>query len=156
MGATKEEILASLNFQGKNDNFYFQTLLTNLSEHVEQIGLKVRFNPLDSHWFLSFESDTSELISANPFKNQPKLAATLFVTLVCCFNNSGIAKLHEIRDLRKKKLVLEDLRDLEKTGYVKIDKLKGEVLLTPLIGYKLDLEQLFVKVALKLKAEKNN
>ncbi|MFX1399325.1 MAG: hypothetical protein ACFFAS_20050 [Promethearchaeota archaeon] len=151
MGATKEEILAALNLKTKNDDFFFQNLITNLSNHLEIIGLRVKYNPLDSHWFVSFDLGTSELISANPFKDQPKLAATLFVTLVSCINNSGVAKLHQIRDLRKKKLVLEDLRELEIMGYLKIDKIKGEVQLTPLIGYKLDLEYLFVKLALKLK-----
>jgi len=151
MGATEEEILDALNIKNKNRSFYFLTLLTNLSNHVEQLGLQVRYNPLDHHWFLSFDTDVSDVISANPFEDKPKLAATLFCTLVCCFNNSGIGKIHDIRDLRQKKLVLEDLRELEKLGYLNIDKLQGQVSLTPLIGYTLDLDALFLKIALKLK-----
>ena len=151
MGATEEEILDALNIKHKNKSFVFQELIKYLSHHVKPLGLQVRFNPLDSHWFLAFDHDVSDLISANPFADQPRLGATLFYTLACCFNNSGAGKIVEIRNLRKKKFILEDLKELEKSGYVIIDKLNGEVRLTPLIGYKLDVNALFVKVALRLK-----
>jgi len=151
MGSTEEEILDALNIKDKNKSFEFQELIKYLSYHVEPLGLQVRFNPLDLHWFLAFDHDLSDLISANPFEGRPRLGATLFYTLACCFSNSGVGKIIEIRNLRKKKFILEDLKELENLGYLIIDKLNGEVRLTPLIGYKLDLNALFVRVALKLK-----
>jgi len=151
MGSTEDEILDSLNIKDKNKLHEFQKLINYLSYHVEPLGLQVRFNPLDSHWFLAFDHDVSDLISANPFGDQPRLGATLFYTLACCFSNSGVGKINEIRNLRKKKFVIEDLKELEKLGYLKIEKYDGIVRLTPLIGYKLDLNSLFVKIALKLK-----
>lgn len=151
IGATEEEILDLLNIKDKNKSFKFQKLINYLSYHVELLGLQVRFNPLDSHWFLTFDQDLSDLISANPFEDLPRLGATLFYTLASCFNNSGVGKINEIRNLRKKKFIMEDLKELEKLGYIKIEMYDGEVKLTPLIGYKLDLNSLFVKVALKLK-----
>ncbi len=36
-------------------------------------------------------------------------------------------------------------------GFIQINKDQGQVRLTPLIGYQIDLEHLFVKLALKLK-----
>ncbi len=36
-------------------------------------------------------------------------------------------------------------------GYLELNKNLGEVRLSPLIGYQLDLEKLFIKLALKLK-----
>jgi len=47
--------------------------------------------------------------------------------------------------------VLEDLNYLEQIGYLEIDKGLNSVKLTPLIGYQLDIEKLFVKLALKIK-----
>ena len=151
MGASEEEILDALNLKTKNKSNQFQYLIANLSKYIEKLGLHVRYNPLDEHWFISFDQDVSDVLSANPFENQPKLAATLFCTLACCFKNSGTSKIHEISELRKKKGVRDDLKILEKKGYVVIDKKLDQVHLTPLIGYELDLNALFTNLAIKLK-----
>jgi len=152
IGATKREILRILNVKSKNKSGYFQNLITNLSKYIEPLGLQIRYNPINSHWFLSYDSEVSDLISANPFDNKPRLAATLFCTLVACLKNpEGISSISEIEKIRKKMNVLDDLRDLEQKGYLEIDKVLNSIKLTPLIGYQLDLEKLFVKLALKLK-----
>ena len=150
MGATKKEILQGLNIKGRNKSVYFHNLITNLSNYLEPLGLQIKYNPIDSHWFLSFDPEISDVISANPFEGKPRLAATLFCALVCCLQNSGEGKIPEIEKLRKKKNVVEDLRELEKRGYLEINTDLGQVLLTPLIGYQLDFEKLFIKLALKL------
>ncbi len=155
IGATKKEILNTLNIKNKNKSIYFHDLIANLSNYIEPIGLQIRFNPLDSHWFISFEPEISDGVSANPFGGKPRLAASLFVTLTACLKNSGACTISEIKELRKKKNVLEDLKDLERMGYIKINKDTGQVKMTPLIGYQLELEKLFVKLAsLKLKIKK--
>jgi hypothetical protein len=152
IGATKSEILRTLNVNNRNKSGYFQNLITNLSRYIEPLGLQIRYNPINSHWFISYDSEISDIISANPFDNKPRLAATLFCTLVVCLNNpEGISLIPEIEKIRKKKHVLKDLKDLEQKGYLKIDKDRNEVKFTPLIGYLLDLEKLFVKLALKTK-----
>lgn len=151
IGATKKEVVKSLNIIGKNKSIYFQNLITNLSNYIEPMGLQVRFNPLNSRWFISFEMDISDTILANPFEGKPRLAATLFCTLVCCLKNMGVAKVHEIKDLRNKKNVIDDLKELKKMGYLELEKDFGKVRLTPLIGYQLDLDKLFIKLALKSK-----
>ena len=152
IGATKKEILHTLNVKNKNKSVYFQNLITNLSKYIEPLGLQIRFNPINSHWFISYDSDISDLISANPFDNKPRLAATLFCTIVCCLKNpDGVSNIAEIQNIRKKKNILEDLRDLEQNGYLEIDKNLNQIKLTSLIGYLLDFEKLFVKLALKLK-----
>jgi len=151
LGASEEEILDALGLKTRNKSIQFQNLIANLSKYIEKLGLQVRYNPLDEHWFISFEQDVSDVISANPFENQPKIAATLFCTLACCIKNSGSCMIHEISELRKKKGVKEDLKILEKKGYILIDKKSDRVHLTPLIGYELDLSSLFTNLALKLK-----
>ncbi|MHA1150532.1 MAG: hypothetical protein ACTSR8_20120 [Promethearchaeota archaeon] len=153
-GATREEILKQLGSTDKNKNVYFQTLITNLADYIKPIGLQIRYNPLDDHWFLSYSQEISDFISANPFEDKPKLAATLYCVLACCLKNFGIAHIHQIVKLRKKKTVLDDLKELEKFGFVEIAKDQQQIKLTPLIGYQLDLEKLFVKLALKLNKKK--
>ena len=151
LGATKSEVLKELNITNKNKTVYFQNIISNLSNYLEPLGLQIKFNPIDSHWFISYESDISNLVSANPFEGKPKLAATLFCTLISCLQNSGEGKIYDIKQLRKKKHVIQDLKDLEKSGYLEINSELGLVYLTPLIGYQLDFEKLFITLSLKLK-----
>ncbi len=152
IGATKSEIFHTLNVKTKNKSGHFHYLIINLSKYIEPLGLQIRYNPINSHWFISYDSEVSDLISANPFENKPRLAATLFCTIVCCLKNpDGISKITEIQTIRKKKGVIEDLRELEQKGYLKFDRNLNHINLTPLIGYQLDLERLFVKLALKIK-----
>ncbi len=151
VGATKKEILKELNITNKNKTVYYQNLISNLSNYIAPLGLQIMYNPIDSHWFISYDTDISDLISANPFEGKPKLAATLFCTLVCCLQNSGVGKILDIEKLRKKKNVIDDLKELEKRGYINIIKESNSVRLTSLIGYQLDLSQVFVKLALQLK-----
>ena len=150
MGATKEEIIKKLNLQNKNESVYFQNLIVQLSNYLGPLGLQIRFNPLSSRWYISFEMATSDLVYANPFENKPRLAATLFCVLICCLKNNGIGKIHDIEKLRKKKTVIDDLKELQNRGYIEIDDDLGQVTLTPLIGYQLDLNKLFIKLTLKL------
>lgn len=155
MGASKKEIIEKLHITGKNEQVYFHKLISNLSKYIEPLGLFIRFNPLDNHWFISYDMEVSNLVSANPFEDKPKLAATLFCVLVCCLSNLGHSKVKDIKDLRKKKGILKDLRKLEQLGYIKFNKEINEVSITPLIGYQLDLPQLFMKLSLKLKNKKD-
>jgi hypothetical protein len=115
------------------------------------LGILVNYNPLDSHWFISFDSKISDIIVANPFEGEPRLAGTLLSILICCLQNSGRTNIQEVKKLRKKKRIIDDLKNLEKKGYILIDNKKGIITLTPLIGYQLDLNKLFTKLALKLK-----
>jgi len=151
IGATKKEIFQTLNIKDKNKNIHFQDLLINLSKYLEPLGLQVRFNPIDSRWFISYDLELSGALSVNPFNDKPKLAATLFTCLVSCLQNNGIGELSEIKTLRNKKDLITDLKELEEMGFIQINKDQGFVRLTPLIGYQLDLEHLFVKLALKQK-----
>ncbi|MFX0038916.1 MAG: hypothetical protein ACFFCY_10210 [Promethearchaeota archaeon] len=151
IGATQEEILKRLNVNDKNKTIHFQNLINNLANYLKPLGLQVRFNPLNSYWYIIFEPETTEIISANPFEGNPRLAATLFCTLINCFNSSGETTIQKIKEVRKKKGVIEDLKELEKLGFVTYEKNFNKISLTPLIGYLLDLEKLFLKIALKLK-----
>lgn len=154
IGATKEEVIKKLNLYGKNESVYFHNLITHLSSYIEPLGLQIRFNPLSSRWYIAFETTASEFVSANPFENKPRLAATIFCVLICCLKDMGRAKIQDIKEIRRKKHVIEDLKELEKLGYLELEEDLGIVSLTPLIGYQLDLNMLLVKLALKIKDQK--
>jgi len=151
MGATQEEIFKTLNIYGKNESAYFQNLIRHLSNFIEPLGLQIRFNPMSSRWYIAFEMDTSDLVSANPFEDKPRLAATLFCTIICCLKSKGTANIQLVKDIRKKKHVLADLKELKEMGYLDLNENLNRVKLTPLIGYHLDLNNLFNKLSLKLK-----
>jgi hypothetical protein len=151
IGATEEEILDFLNVKNKNKSIHFQNLITGLSSYLVPLGLRVKFNSLNAHWYISSDSELTELISANPFEGRPSLAATLLCVLTSCLKNSGSASIQEIRKLRSKKDVMSELKQLEKEGFLIIDKTTYQVRLTPLIGYKLDLHKLLINLSLKLK-----
>ncbi|MFW9821295.1 MAG: hypothetical protein ACFFE4_00075 [Candidatus Thorarchaeota archaeon] len=153
LGASKEEIIKNLSLEGKNEAIHFQNLIIQLSNYLEPLGLQIRFNPLSSHWYIAFEMATSELIYANPFEDKPRLAATLFTALICCLKNKGLTTISEIGKFRKKKSVIDDLKELRNRGYLEVDQNRKQVRLTPLIGYQLDLNKLFIKLALKLNSK---
>jgi hypothetical protein len=153
LGATEEEICGLLNISGKYQAGLFNQLLINLSKHIEILGLNIRFNPIDDHWYISYESEISNIVKANPFENKPRLAASLFSIVISCISNFGTTSVSEIAKLRKKKGILSDLRELENQGYINLDRDSGEISLTPLIGYELDFNQLLTNLALKMKDE---
>lgn len=148
-GATEDELFRYLNIKGINKNVYLKKLLIELSKYIEPLGYHIKFNPLNHYWYLSINSEISDLFNANPFEGHPSLAATLFCTLVCCFKNEGYTQIQEIKKLRKKKTLSEDLKKLKEKGYLLLDPYKNEIRLTPLIGYQLDLNQLIINLALK-------
>ncbi len=150
MGSTKEEILEKLQISGREKGFIFKKLLIELSRYISPLGLEIQYNPLNTHWFLTFKSGMSDLILANPFQDKPRLAATLFCAIILCLKSNGIAKIEELKRLRNKKDIREDLKDLEKLGFIKILKNHNEINLTPLIGYLLNISKLFMKLSLKL------
>jgi hypothetical protein len=90
-------------------------------------------------------------VKANPFEDKPRLAASLFSVLVSCMVNLGSSSVSEIAKLRKKKGILSDLKELEDRGYINLNKDSGEISLTPLIGYELDINHLLTNLALKMK-----
>ena len=151
IGASKKELIENLGIKGKNSSVYLQKLIIELSNYLEPIGLQVRYNPLNSYWFITFESEISELLLANPFERRPSLAATLFCVIVYCLKSSGSAEIADIQKIRGKKSIIEDIKELEGLGYLEIISKSNQVRLTPLIGYKLDIPKLLLQTALKIK-----
>jgi hypothetical protein len=150
MGSTKEEILDYLKISGRNRGYFFRNLLIELSNYITPLGLEIQFNPLNNRWFLAYKSNMNELISANPFQDKPRLAATLFCAIVLCLKNNGVVKIAELQKARRKKDIRNDIAELELLGYIETLKSGTDIRLTPLIGYQLNLEKLFMNLSIKL------
>jgi len=151
IGASKKEILEILGVRGKNSSSYFQKLIVELAKYLEPLGMQIRYNPLNFYWYLTFEPEISEFLSANPFEGRPSLAATLFCAIIYCLKSSGMAKISDIQKIRNKKHIKDDILELERMGYLEVISDTGQVKLTPLIGYKLDIPKLLLNTALKIK-----
>ncbi|MFX1235860.1 MAG: hypothetical protein ACFFBY_15130 [Promethearchaeota archaeon] len=157
IGATEEQVLEALNITYKNKTLHFQRLITELSKIIAPLGIEIKFNPLNAHWFITFEPEISDIINSNPFGTHPSLGATLFCILACCLKNSGFSTIQEIHKIRKKKTVIKDIKQLEEKGYITYNKEENRISLTPLIGYHLDLDKLFLRLSIELnEKEKKN
>ncbi|MFO8019970.1 MAG: hypothetical protein R6U96_15200 [Promethearchaeia archaeon] len=157
IGVTKKEALEYLNVPSRNSDLFFQELLTHLAKYIQPIGLQIRFNPINEHWYLSYDDNISDLIQANPFSDKPRLPATLFCILTVAMRHTGEIRAKNVKELRKKKGIHRDLRDLEDLGYISLEKDNNGmelIKLTPLIGYQLDLEKLSLNLALHTKKKK--
>ena len=140
-GAPVEDILKSLHWPEKLGRAELQKKLMEFDTYVKPLGLQVRVNPLNDHWFVAFRQDISEFTTQNPFGGKPRLPATLLATIICMIKYGNLVPVSAIQEIRKKETVLEDLKQLERLGYVEI---AGKfATLTPLIGYQLDLINLF-------------
>jgi hypothetical protein len=153
IGASEEEICNMLDISGRYQATLFHQILVRLSHYIEILGLNIRYNPINNHWYIAHESGISDIIKANPFEDKPRLAASLFIVIISCFSNFGKTTISEIAKLRKKKSILTDLQELEQIGYILLDKNNAEISLTPLIGYELDINHLLTNVALKIREE---
>ena len=58
-GATQIEIFDRLNLKGKLQYEYFNKLINNLANYIEHLGFQIRYNPLDSHWYISYKPEIS-------------------------------------------------------------------------------------------------
>lgn len=140
-GASEDELLKVLHLPERIGKAELQKKLMNFDSYVQTLGLRVRNNLLDGHWFVTFSDEVTNLTAINPFANNPRLAATLLATIICAFKFGNQIPSDAIQEVRQKKSVQRDLNDLEKLYYLEI---AGDIVsLTPLIGYQLDLFSLF-------------
>lgn len=140
-GAPAEEILKTLHWPEKLGCGELQKKLSEFDTYLQPLGLQVRLNPLNDFWFVAFRQDISEFAVQNPFGGKLRLPATLLATIICMVKYRNQVPISAIREIRKKETVLEDLKQLQNLGYIEITGEK--ITLTPLIGYQLDLINLF-------------
>ena len=140
-GAPAEDILRTLHWPEKLGRAELQKKLMEFDTYVKPLGLQVRVNPLNDHWFVAFHQEMAEFSNQNPFGGNPRLPPTLLATIICMVKYGNRVPISSIQEIRKKQTVLDDLKQLERLGYIEIAQ--EFVTITPLIGYQLDLINLF-------------
>ena len=141
VGATEEELLKKLAFTDRNRKQKLLVLIDELSKNIYHLGLRIKYNPANQHWFIGFKDNSiSSMLDANNNNLPTKLAATLFTILILSINSKSKIQISEIKKIRKKKDIRTDLEELEEKGYIKINS--NAVNLTPKIFYFVDIDEL--------------
>lgn len=142
-GATEEELQKALALHDTARAQRLHHLLAQLQEYLRVLGLGVRYNPLDEHWFVAHASAGAERLSLNPFGDKKRLGATLLALVMVVFAEGNDVPLSRLQAVRQKKSLAGDLRELEALGYLTLAPADDTIVhLTPLIGYHCDLHRL--------------
>ncbi|HMF31197.1 MAG TPA: hypothetical protein VKK79_07275 [Candidatus Lokiarchaeia archaeon] len=147
-GASEGEILDALHMPEKLGKAELQKKLEAFDTYLQPLGMHVRSNPLDDHWFVAFRDEITDLADINPFGGKPRLAATLLATIICAFKFGKQIPVEAIHEIRQKKSVEQDLKELQRLHYLELTGSTAS--LTPLIGYQLDLLALFEGISARM------
>lgn len=143
IGSTTEEIIKALDLGDKNNFFIFNKTIKEFSEYIRLLGLSIRFNPMNAHWFLIQDKETVEYFKENPLFSTPKLAATLLVILLLNVLNKQTT-ITQVANYRDVKNIKQDLKALKEMGYIEYND--TYVQLTEKLVYNVDIQKLIEKI----------
>lgn len=143
IGSTAEEIVKALDFGEKNQFFQFNRIIINFSQYIQPLGLSLRFNPMNAHWYLIQDKETVEYFKENPLFSTPRLAATLLVILLLNVLNKQTT-IAQVANYRNVKNIKQDLKSLKEMGY--IDYNDTHIQLTEKLVYNVDIQRLIEKI----------
>ncbi|MHA1728883.1 MAG: hypothetical protein ACTSWY_09145 [Promethearchaeota archaeon] len=145
IGASEKELLKVLALTDRNAKFKLLNLLDEINSNIVFLGLKIKYNPANGYWFITFKDNISSLIPSSSNNNLPsRLAATLFSILLISISKGGPIQTQNLAEIRNKKSIQEDIQDLEKMKFIKSNR--GTVSLTPKIFYYIDIENIVEEI----------
>lgn len=144
IGATREEMCAKLGFTDKNAEYKFWNLLEGLNKTLFPLGMVTKFNPVNSHWHIGFQDKMETQFGRSIHALSPRIAALLFTILILYVSKSPQITLGKIQELRNKKDISRDVRDLEKLGFITVED--DLITLTPKVFYYVDVDELIEKI----------
>jgi len=115
--------------------------LEEINTNLTAFGLEIKLNPSNDHWFLSFKDNIEDLptIPKNRLLST-KLSATLFSILILSISEGGRVSISEIRKIRNKKDISQDLEELKDLGFILIN---GNLInLTSKLFYYIDIDEI--------------
>jgi len=141
IGVTQKELLEALSLTDRNSKSKLFNLLEEINSNMAFLGLRIKLNPANNHWFVEFKDNVSSVVNDKFKSNLPsRLAATLFSILLLIISNGGPISPSDIKEIRNKKTIGVDLSELEEFGFIEF---KGNsVYLTPKIFYHIDIDQI--------------
>mgnify|MGYP006282350175 CR=1 FL=1 len=145
IGADERELLDGLGLSDKNAKSKLVNLLDEFGKNIAHLGLKVKYNTINDHWYLSFRDNVPYLTNQSETNVLSlKLSATLFAVLMVSLTQHGAVSIAEIKEIRNKKNVIDDLEELERKGYVKRNE--HQIVLTGKIFYHIDLDDIMNEI----------
>ena len=143
IGAGVDDMLDAL---GLPEDLGREILFRRLSElhtRLEPVGLTIKHNPVSGVFYVDtfIQSKITQEESALP----DRLAATLLIVITLAYQESGWVSYDRVREFRKKSLrgVMDDLRELQKQGYIEIDQAGKKVRLGLRVPFEIDYEAFF-------------
>ena len=141
IGTNEHVLLKILALTDKNAKSKLLNLLQELNTNLSVLGLVVKFNPANEHWFIGFKDEIPKI--SNKILDtglSSSSAATLLSILILSISDGTPITYNEVRKFRKKKAIKDDILKLESKGFIKTSK--GNLVLTPKIFYHIDLEKI--------------
>jgi hypothetical protein len=138
-GETMDNICSTLGFTSKTRHIEFFELLQKFSRYIQPLGLQMKQNLFNRHWFLIQESSIQNWLHANPFADKKSLGATMAVIISLSLLHGQEIDFQLINQYRKKKSLDDDLTKLHELRF--IIRNKNKVKLHPNLGYYLDFNK---------------
>lgn len=145
IGTKEQDLLKILALTDKNAKSKLLNLLQELNMNLSILGLIVKFNSANEHWFIGFKDEMPNIsykISDTGLSSSS--AATLLSILVISISDGSPITYNDLMKIRKKKSLKDDLFKLEAKGFIKTSK--GNLVLTPKIFYYIDLEKIIDEI----------
>ena len=136
-GKNSDELLRILQCDEEKLNF----LIGILDSKLDELGLKIRLNPLSRKWFISINSELSQLMNDSILSTSA--AATLYIILKYIIERNQAPSIEELKNLRKKKSVKDDIEELEENGL--IENKDDKIILGTNFFYYIDLIETLTK-----------
>jgi hypothetical protein len=143
IGAGVDDMLDAL---GLPEDLGREILFRRLSElhtRLEPVGLTIKHNPVSGVFYVDtfIQSKITQEESMLP----DRLAATLLIVITLAYQEGGWVSYDRVREFRKKSLrgVMDDLRELQKQGYIEIDQTGKKVRLGLRVPFEIDYEAFF-------------
>ena len=144
IGATRDEICAKLGLTDRNADYKFWNLLQGLNKSLFPLGMVLKFNPINSHWYLGFQDKMEFKFGRSKHTLSPRISALLFTILILYVSKSTRITMGKIQELRNKQDISKDVRDLVRLGFITVEE--DVVTLTPKVFYYVDVDELIEKI----------
>jgi len=144
IGATRDEICAKMGFTDRNADYKFWNLLEGLNKTLFPLGMVTKFNIVNSHWHLGFQNKMDMQFGRSIHALSPRIAALLFTILILYVSKSTQITIGKIQELRNKKDISKDVRELEKLGFITMED--DLISLTAKVFYYIDINELIEKI----------
>ena len=147
MGAGIDDILDALGLPEGAGNYIAIQHLAGLHKQLSKMGLMIKHNPIANVFYL----DTTEEIKLQEEETHlpDRLAATLLVVITLTYQEGEWVPFSRVKEFRNKAMsgIRQDLRELQDLGYVEIDKKGKRVRPGSKVGFEIDYESFFRKLA---------